>query len=253
METLNVTHQGAICVVELDRPDALNAFNGLLMDELADAFAAASADSATKVLVLTGAGRAFSAGADLQEMGRQTYAPRHGFDGLLETILNFPKPFIVAVNGVGAGIGATICGLADLTYIAKTARLRCPFSALGLTAEAGSTFTFPALMGRQRANWFLLAAEWMSAEEVVASGLALEVFEDAELLPRVMGQAGKLAALPLSSLETTKRLMVDPIREQLMTSIREENAGLASLMGTPGNIEALAAFRDKREPNFEGM
>jgi len=254
MDTLNILDESGVRVVEMNRPEALNAFNSLLMDELAQAFLDAEADPRVRVLVLTGAGRAFSAGADLLEMGRPPQRESiHGFPGLLDAILDFSKPFIVAVNGVGAGIGATICGLADLVFMSEQARLRCPFSALGLTAEAASTFTFPLLMGRQRANWFLLSAEWMSAAECVEAGLALELLEAENLMPRVRQQAEKLARLPLTSLQTTKRLMLDPIREQLRTSIAAENEGLAQLGGGAANREALLAFAQKREPDFSGL
>ena len=254
METINLRDEGAIRVVEMDRPEALNAFSNQLMDELTDAFQAAARDSGIKVVILTGAGRAFSAGADLMEMGQQnTYPVRHGFAGLLDTLIDFPKPFFVAVNGVGAGIGATICGLADFAYMADGARLRCPFSSLGVTAEAASTYLFPRLMGRQKASWFLLAAEWMSAAECLEAGLVMEVLPGDQLLPRVLEQAGKLAALPLASLETTKRLIMDPLREQMRASARAENEGLAAMVGGAANREALAAFREKREPDFTGI
>ena len=167
--------------------------------------------------------------------------------------VDFPKPFIVAVNGVGAGIGATICGLADLTYIAEGARLRCPFSALGLTAEAASTYMFPQLMGRQRASWFLLSAEWMSAQQCVEAGLALELCSADTLIPRAMEQGAKLAKLPLASLITTKALIMAPLRDQMKASIKAENEGLARLGGGAANQEALAAFREKREPDFSSL
>lgn len=253
METVNVCDEGAVRIVEMDRPEALNAFSNQLMDDLTDAFLAATADDRIKVLVLTGAGRAFSAGADLKEMGQPQKPPKHGFAGLLEAIIDFPKPFFVAVNGIGAGIGATICGLADFAYMAKEARLRCPFSTLGLTAEAGSTYLFPRLMGRQRASWFLLSAEWMSGDECADAGLVMESLPLAELMPRVLTQAGKLAALPLASLVKTKQLIMDPIREQIRASCAAENAGLAALVGGPANREALAAFREKRDADFTGI
>ena len=253
METLTLRDDHGVRVVELDRPRVLNAFSGEMMDELADVFLAAGADDAVRVLVLTGAGRAFSAGADLIEMGVGARMPRHGLAGLLEAIVDFPKPFIVAVNGVGVGIGATICGLADMTYMATDARLRCPFSALGLTAEAGSTFMFPQLLGRQRASWFLLSSQWMSADECVAAGLALEAVAPDALLPHVMDRAGTLARLPLASLKTTKALIMAPLRAQLKASIAAENAGLAQLRGSAANLEAVAAFREKRTPDFSGM
>ena len=254
MQTLNIHDHNGVRVVELNRPEALNAFSSLLMDELAVTFEAAHADAEVRVLVLTGAGRAFSAGADLQEMGRPPERTvSHGFSGLLEAILNFPKPFIAAINGLGAGIGATITGLADLVFMSEQARLRAPFSALGLTAEAGSTVTLPLLMGRQRANWFLLSAEWMSAQECLAAGLALEVLPAEQLMPRVQAQAEKLARLPSASLQTTKRLLLDPLRDQLRAAILAENQALADLVGEAANKEALRAFAEKREPDFSGM
>lgn len=251
MNTLNIRDEAAVRVVELDRPDALNAFSGEMMDEVAEAFLAAAEDDAVRVLVLTGAGRAFTAGADLK--GDPNYVQRHGLAGMLKSIIDFPKPFLIAVNGLGVGIGATICGLGDLVYLAEGARLRAPFSALGLTAEAASTTTFPLLMGRQRANWFLLSSEWMNAAEVVASGLALETVPDEALMTHVMGKAEMLSRLPAASLLATKRLIMEPLRQQMKASYAEENETLAALRGRPANLEAVAAFREKREPDFTSL
>lgn len=249
METLNVQDDNGIRLVTLDRPDALNAFSSLLMDELTDTFLDAEQNKSVRVLVLTGAGRAFSAGADLADTSNRT--PRHGLAGMLESIVDFSKPFLLAVNGLGVGIGATICGLADFTFIAQGARLRTPFSSLGLTAEAASTFTFPNLMGRQKASWLLMAAEWIDAEQAVELGLAMEIHPVDQLLPHVMSQAEKLARLPLASLVKTKSLIMDPVKDQMKQSIKNENIGLDQLRGSPANLEAIAAFREKRDPNFE--
>ena len=253
METLNITDQAAVRIVELDRPEALNALNGQMIDDLAEAFLAAGSDETVKVVLLTGAGKAFWAGADLKEMGGGSHVPKFSLGDMVEVLIDFPKPFLVAVNGVGVGIGATICGLADAVYMSEKARLRCPFSVLGLTAEVASTYTFPRLLGHQRASWFLLSAEWMTAEECLAAGLALEVKPAQELLAYAMAQSQKLAALPLASLMKTKTLIVDPVRDQLKASVKAENKGLGELLGGPANKEALAAFREKREPDFRGM
>lgn len=253
METLSITTDGRVRTVLLDRPKALNAFNAKLMDELADAFLDAASDAGVSVLVLSGAGRAFTAGADLMEMGKPQGKPKHGLAGMLDAIVDFPKPFVLAINGVGAGIGATIAGLADVAFIARGARLRCPFSALGLTAEAASTVTFPRLMGRQRASWFLLSSQWMSAEECVESGLVMQLCEDDELMPAAFEHANTLARLPLASLEKTKALMMEPIRAEMKAAIKRENAGLAELAGGPANREAVTAFAEKREPDFSGL
>ena len=253
METVTLKNDGGVRIIEMDRPDALNAFSGQLMDDLTEAFLEANKDPSVRVAILTGAGRAFSAGADLTEMGQPPKKPKHGFPGLLEAIFDFEKPFIVAVNGVGAGVGATICGLADLTYMAEEARLRCPFSALGLTAEAASTVTFPRLMGRQNAMWFLLASEWWSAQQCVEAGLALKVLPKDELMLYAIGQAQKLAALPLVSLIKTKKLIMDPLKDEMRAAAKAENQGLAELVGGPANKEALAAFIEKRDPDFSGL
>lgn len=253
METLRITDEGSIRIIELHRPDSLNALNGQMIDDLTDAFRDAGTQQSVKVAVLTGAGKAFWAGADLKEMGGGNRKSKHTLTDMFDTFIDFPKPLLVAVNGVGVGVGATICGLADFVFMADTARLRTPFSALGLTAEAASTVTFPRLMGHQRASWFLLAAEWMDAEQCVDAGLALQATPNEELMPTVLERAATLAALPSASLQMTKSLVRGSLREELKAAVRAENAGLAQLGGGPANQEALAAFREKREADFTGL
>ena len=249
---LTITDQDRVRTVALNRPEALNAFNKRQFDEVAEAFLGAEADADCRVLVLTGTGRAFSAGADL---GPSTdYQPVHGLDGMLHSIVDFTKPLVLAVNGLGVGIGATLSGLADFVYLAESARLRCPFSTLGLVAEAGSTRTFPALMGRQRAMWFLMASEWMNAAECKDAGIALDVLPDEGFLEAVQKKAAQLARLPRESLAAAKRLIVDDeARAGLKAVIAAENAALAGLSGGPANLEAVAAFREKREADFSKL
>ena len=250
---VKVNDEAGVRTIALNRPEALNAFNGQQYDDLTDALLAARDDSACRVVVLTGTGRAFSAGADLSEMAAGGPAPRHGFAGMVEVVLDFPKPFVVAINGLGVGVGATIVGLADFAFMAENARLRCPFSELGLVAEAASTQTFPALMGRQQAMWFLMAAEWMDAAACKAAGLVLEVFPDAGFAAAVQARAAHLAALPTDSLSHMKRLIAEPARDRLRKAAAAENASLAELVGGPANREALAAFREKRRPDFSKL
>ena len=251
MNHLSIKDDTGVRTVEMNRPKALNALNTEMMDELADSFIEASTDDTVKVIVLTGAGRAFSAGADLA--GRSDYKPRHGLAGMVEAMIDFPKPFIIAVNGLGVGYGATVCGLADTVVMAESARLRAPFSALGLNAELASTFTFPRLMGRQDASWFLLSAEWMDAQQCKATGLAQSVVPDDSLLEEAHSKARILAKLPLSSLLATKALIMDPLRDHMKAAMREENANLDKLSGAPANKEAIKAFIEKREPDFTDL
>ena len=243
----------AVRLVTLNRPDALNAFNQEVFDALCEEFRGAADDDDVKVLVLTGAGRAFSAGADLKAKAAGQAPAKHGLQGMLDAIIDFPKPFIVAANGLGVGIGCTILGLSDMAFVAESSRFRCPFSALGITAEAGSTYTFSRLLGHQQASWILLAAEWVSAADCVAAGLAMKSYPDEGFLEQVMAHANTMARLPLASLIQTKSLIMAPHKEAMKASVRAENAGLAKLSGAPANQEAVAAFSEKRDPDFSSF
>ncbi|MYD97604.1 MAG: enoyl-CoA hydratase/isomerase family protein [Gammaproteobacteria bacterium] len=248
-----VTEDNGVRTIALNRPEVLNAWNNQQYDEVTEALLAAERDDACRVVVMTGTGRAFSAGADLSSSAYADDPPKHGIRGFLRTVVDFPKPFLLGINGLGVGIGATLAGLADVAYMAESARLRCPFTELGLVAEAGSTVMFPALMGRQRAMWFLLSSEWMSATECKQAGLVLDVYPDDGFLAAVQAQAAKLAALPTASIAGIKRLIVDPGREHLKAVIDTENATIRSLQGQPANREAIAAFREKRKPDFSSL
>lgn len=253
MSVVTISTTDYIQTITMDRPDALNAFNGDMMHELCEAFLAAAADDGVKVVILTGAGRAFSAGADLKSMGAPRDPGQHDLAAMMNAIIDFPKPFIVAANGLGVGIGMTICGVADLTLMAENARFRAPFSALGLTAEAASTYTFPRLMGHQRATWALMSSEWFSAADCAAMGLAFAVVPGDELMSYAGEKAETLAALPLASLIQTKALLTEPHRAAMKAAVAAEAQGLAKLAGGPANREALSAFMEKRDPVFKGL
>lgn len=240
-------------LLTLDKPEVLNAFNQDQFELMAERMLEAQDDPATRVVVLTGAGRAFSAGADLSGGPLQRSEYKYGFKGLVSVVIEFRKPFVLAVNGLGVGWGATVVGLADAVFMAESARLRCPFSTLGLTAEGASTYTFPRIMGPQAAARFLMGAEWWPAQQCKADRLALDVFPDEGFLERVMEYATSLAKLPLSSLLETKALLVGPHREAMHNANEAENEGLRRLSGGPANLEAVAAFREKRPADFSGV
>lgn len=253
---LLVDTKNNVRTLTLNRPDALNAFNSEVWRELTGALVTAKDDNSAKVIVITGSGRAFSAGADLNEKSSRDpndTSPRIGVEQFVDEMIDFPKPVIVAANGLGVGIGATICGLADICFMAESARLRCPFSTLGITAEGASTYTFSRIMGPQAASWFLLGAVWMSAEECKKVNLALEVFPDDDFMAEVMQRAQHLARMPLASLKETKALLMAPHRDEMHAANRRETDGLASLSGGPANIEAIKAFQQKREPDFSSI
>lgn len=245
-------------VLTLDRPEALNAFNQALYHAVAAAIEDAGTDDDVSVVVVTGEGRAFSAGNDLLEMAAQNegadLGPEgHGFPRLLDALRDFPKPFICAVNGLALGIGATILGYADLAFMSTEGRIKCPFSSLGVAPEAASSYTFPTMIGRQQAAWVLMSSKWFSAEECLEMGLVLSVHAPDELMPAAMDHARELARLPLSSLVETKALIVAPHRDAIIAARAAEDAAFSRLLGGPANREALMAFAEKRDPDFTNL
>jgi enoyl-CoA hydratase/carnithine racemase len=247
---LEITDDGAVRVLALDRPDVLNAFNGGLFDALVEGLLAAQDDDAVAVVVITGKGRAFTAGADLTEMGRRVEPPKHGFAGMVDLLLDYTKPVICAVNGTAVGVGGTILGLVDVVFMAESAKVRCPFAALGINPEAGSSITFPAMMGPQKAAWFLYSAETLSAQDCLHAGMALEVLPDDRFLEHVLDRARILAARAPNSLRETKELLWAPRREALRAIVKAENEALKRTVGSAENREAIAAFMEKRDPDF---
>jgi enoyl-CoA hydratase/carnithine racemase len=235
----------------LNRPEALNAFNEALYEVTAEALTTAADDPDVAVVLLTGAGRAFSAGNDLREMQERITDPqmaRQGshFTTMIDALSRFPKPLICAVNGVGVGIGTTILGYADLAFMSSTARLKCPFTSLGVAPEAASSYLLPQLMGRQNAAWLLMSSEWVSAEEALRMGLVWKICEPSELIADARRHAEVLAAQPISSLMAVKQTIAEPALPEIEAATARENAQFAQLLGGQANAAALADFTGRR-------
>lgn len=236
----------------LNRPEALNAFNEALYDATTIALRDADEDPGVAVVLMTGTGRAFSAGNDLVEMQARITDPEfqsgeYGFPGMIDTLAELRKPLILAVNGLGVGIGATILGYADLVFMSSTARLKCPFTSLGVAPEAASSYLLPQLVGRQNAAWMLLSSEWIDAAEAQRMGFAWKVCEPDGLLPEARRHAEILASRPISSLMAVKKTMVDPTRGEIKAAAEREYAQFAELLGGVANADALASFADRRD------
>ncbi|MCV7413260.1 crotonase [Mycobacterium florentinum] len=249
--TLLIDDTNRVRTLTLNRPEALNAFNEALYDATAEALLAATDDPEVAVVVLTGTGRGFSAGTDLAEMQARITDPgftpgKHGFPGMIDALSAFPKPLICAVNGIGVGIGATILGYADLAFMSSTARLKCPFTSLGVAPEAASSYLLPQLVGRQNAAWLLMSSEWVDAQEALRMGLVWRVCEPDELLDETRRYAEILASRPVSSLMAVKHTMTEPIRPGIVAATARENAHFAELMGAQANAAALADFTERK-------
>ena len=248
---LQVDDQNRVRTLTLNRPDVLNAFNEALYEATAEALCMAAEDPDIAVVLLTGAGRAFSAGNDLREMQARITDPEMANQGshfttMIEALTRFPKPLICAVNGVGVGIGTTILGYADLVFMSATARLKCPFTSLGVAPEAASSYLLPQLIGRQNAAWLLLSSEWVGAHEALAMGMVWKVCEPEDLLAEARRHAEILASRPIPSLVAVKQSIVEPTRPDIAAATERENAHFAELLGGQANAAALADFSAKR-------
>jgi len=253
---LRTDDHGRVRLLTLDRPEALNAFNTELYDAAAQALNDAAADGDIAVVVLTGEGRAFSAGQDLGEMASLASdmegadGAGHGFPRFMDALIGFPKPLIAAVNGLGVGLGLTMVGHCDLCLVGESARFRPPFTALGVVPEAAASYTLPAMMGWQAASKALLTSAWISADEAVASGLALRKVPDADLVAEALALAAEIAVWPISSLVGTKRVLKAAHLDAIAEARKREDREFSTMTGSPANLEALTAFLEKRTPDF---
>ncbi len=177
----------------------------------------------------------------------------HGFGPFVDRLSTFDLPLLAAVNGVGVGIGLTMLLHCDLVYIGRSARLRAPFVSLGLVPEAGSSFLLQAIVGPQPAAEILYSTAWIDAERAVALGLAAAAFHDDELLERAVEHASEIAAQPRAALQATKRLLLGVRADALEAARRREEPAMALRIGSPANVEAIRAFREKRAPDFGGL
>jgi enoyl-CoA hydratase/carnithine racemase len=228
-----VEDHGAVRLLTLDRPGALNAFDSPLYRAAGVALDAAREDDAVKVAVLTGAGRAFSAGQDLDEMARLAAgeAVESGFPVLLEALQGFDKPLVAAVNGPAVGIGFTLLPHCDLVLASEGARFRTPFAELGVPPEAASSYLFPARMGWQRAAEVLFTSPWLSAEDAVACGIALRVVPATDLLAEALALASTVAAAPLPALRAIKSTMLAARADAVAAARAREEAAFAEVLG----------------------
>lgn len=227
-----VADHGRVRTITFNRPQVLNAFDTALYRAVAAEIDAARTDDAVHAVVVTGAGRAFSSGQDLDEMARLAAgeATESGFPWLLDSVQSFDKPLLAAVNGIGVGIGCTLLAHCDLVVIAASARLKTPFAQLGVAPEAASSYLFPQRMGWQRAAYVLLAGEWISAQQAVEWGLAFEVVDDDRVLERALERAAAIADAPLDSLRAIKATMVAGDREAITAARAREDAAFARLL-----------------------
>ncbi len=252
-ETLIVERKDYVTTVTLNRPDRLNALNDQLVDELNEALAAEDRDEETRVIVITGAGRAFCSGADLRE-NRTTSGSNelHGFADRIYAAFEIDTPIIAAINGIAVGGGCTMTISCDIRIASDEARFQLPFTRLGMLAELGSTYLLPRLIGMGKASDMVLTSRWVEAEEAGKIGLVDRVVPAAELASVAAAKAAEIAALSPVAVRLNKRGLRQALNTDIASQLRYEALASAYLSHTDDHKEAIAAFREKRQPVFKG-
>jgi 2-(1,2-epoxy-1,2-dihydrophenyl)acetyl-CoA isomerase len=253
--TLRSTRDGAVVTLTLDRPDALNALNASLRRELLAAVKAAARDDEVRAVVITGAGRAFCAGADLRG-GADERAFRRvlrtEYNPLIEAIRRLPKPVVASINGVAAGAGVSLAFAADLVIASEEARFVPAFDRIGLVPDSGLARTLVRALGRHRAFELLVGQRPLSATDAHAAGLVAAVVPADALAEETRSVAARLAAGPTAGIGLTKRLLNDA-EDATLAEALEAEAALQDLAGrTADHAEGVAAFAEKRDPSFTG-
>lgn len=261
MDYANITldRADAVAWLTISRPEALNALDKATGEELLDAVELLRDDPATRVVVLTGAGRAFSAGGDLKEMARAGELPESHFDELMATLnrmiltlAELPKPVIAAVNGAAAGLGFNLALAADVRVAARSAEFTQAFLKIGLIPDGGGTFFLPRLVGWARATELILTARTISSEEALGLGIVNEVVEDAEFATAVAGWARRFASAPTAAIGRVKQLLVHSNSADLKSQLRFEREMQIASGQTDDFREGVTAFFEKRAPRFTG-
>ena len=259
-DTVLIAKSGGVTRLTLNRPDKLNAFTVAMHAELRAGLEAAAGDPQCRVVVLTGAGRAFCAGQDLAETrpaSDGTASDNGGrleqwYNPLVRLITTLEKPVVCAVNGIAAGAGANVALACDLVYAARSASFLQAFARIGLVPDAGGTWNLPRLVGPARARGLTMLAEPLPAEKAEAWGLIWKVVDDDKLEAEVSAVAGKLAAAATYGLGLTKRAIGQSATNTLSQQLDLER-DLQRLAGaSPDAAEGIRAFLEKRLAKFTG-
>lgn len=249
---------GKVLHATFNRPEVLNAFDAEMDYEVGRLFDDVARDDETNVLVLTGAGKAFSAGGDIEHMQTVIDEPKLFLDGLrngkklLYSMLDCPKTIIAKVNGAAMGLGATIALFSDLVYAAKHAKIADPHVKVGYAAGDGGAVIWPALLGPARAKRYLLTGDVLTGEDAARIGLVNEAVA-AEDLDRTVDEIAQRIANGASLAIQFTKMSVNVTLKQQLVSVIDASFAYEALSGrSEDHQEAVTAFREKRAPRFTG-
>ena len=254
--------EAGIARLTLSRPDKLNSFTGEMHAELRDALDSIQADGSVRVLVLSGAGRAFCAGQDLADPEMSALPDgrladignvvENNYKPLILRLQNLRVPTIAAVNGIAAGAGASVALACDLVVATKSASFLQAFSKVGLIPDTGGTWFLPQRVGMARAIGLAMLADKLPAEKAADWGLIWAAYEDAEFSAKVDAMAAQLAAMPTKALVRTRQAMHAASGHTLEQQLSFEGSFMRELGWSPDYAEGVAAFMEKRAPKFTG-
>ena len=256
-ETIRFELHDRIARITLNRPDRLNSFTSQMHEELRDALENLGE---ARVVVLTGAGRGFCAGQDLNDRAVAAEGQpvdlgmtvETSWNPLIRTLTTMPQPVIARVNGVAAGAGANVALACDIVVAARSARFIQSFSAIGLIPDSGGTWVLPRLIGQARALGLALTGEPLSAEKAEEWGMIWKCVDDEALDSEVDAIAHKLASLPPLGLASIKTMMRETWAHTLDQELDRQRDAMRRLGFSQDYREGVAAFLEKREPNFVG-
>jgi 2-(1,2-epoxy-1,2-dihydrophenyl)acetyl-CoA isomerase len=259
--SLSVRRDGAATWITLDRPEALNALDGPVKEELLAALRDAAEDPGVRAVALTGSGRAFCVGQDLREL-EQGYREGRAADFAAELerhyapvcrlLARMPKPTVAVVNGVAAGAGVSLALACDLRLASSAARWRLAFSGIALVPDAGSTWHLPRLVGLSRAMEMALLGDWVDADQALSFGLANRVWPAEDFQREAAAAVAALAAGPTLAFGRTKALLRDSLGTDLDGALAGEAEAQVASGQTKDHLEGVTAFLEKRPPDFQG-
>ena len=251
MSDIITERSGHILRIQLNRPEKKNAMTVAMYITLADLLNDAAKDDQIRVVLWHGAGDSFSAGNDIQDFLKNPPGPVrvHKLE-LIEALINFDKPIVVAVQGAAVGGGTTMLTHCDFVFAGESAKFRMPFIDLAVVPEFGTSYSVPARIGYLRAAELVLLGLPFDAKRAAELGFVTRVVADQQLLPTATAAAQQLAVKPPGALQSCKRLMRSSTRELLERAVKRENEEFAVRVRSAEAKEAFTSFIEKRKPNF---
>jgi enoyl-CoA hydratase/carnithine racemase len=254
MSDIITERSGNILRIQLNRPAQKNAMTSAMYITLADLFNDAAKDDQVRVVLWHGAGDSFSAGNDIQDFLKNPPGPGESPQArLIQALINFDKPIVVAVQGAAIGGGTTMLTHCDFVFAGESAKFQMPFVNLALVPEFGSSYSIPARIGYLRAAELVLLGQRFDAKRAAELGLATRVIPDQQLLATATETARALAEKAPSAVRACKRLIRLSTREQLERAVKLELQEFSERVRSAEAKEAFTAFIEKRKPNFDAI